>query len=56
MIQAIGYRLEELLENKEKDPSASSSDENKKRQLRLEDEEEDFLDEGILSTQSYLSL
>lgn len=45
-MQAIGYRLEELLEKEVKDQSCTV-DENKKRQLRLEDEEEDFLDEGI---------
>ncbi|KAG8197196.1 hypothetical protein JTE90_011351 [Oedothorax gibbosus] len=46
--EAIGYRLEELLDKKEKEHE-SSSDENKKRQLRIEDEEEDFLDEACVN-------
>ncbi|XP_055936881.1 protein unc-80 homolog isoform X2 [Argiope bruennichi] len=47
--EAIGYRLEELLEKEEKEQGISSSDENKKRQLRIEDEEEDFLDEACVN-------
>ncbi|GIY67759.1 hypothetical protein CDAR_36052 [Caerostris darwini] len=47
--EAIGYRLEELLEKEEKEQGISSSDENKKRQLRIQDEEEDFLDEACVN-------
>ncbi|XP_054724860.1 protein unc-80 homolog [Uloborus diversus] len=45
--EAIGYRLEELLIKE--DQTLSSVEENKKRQLRLEDEEEDFLDEACVN-------
>lgn len=47
--QAIGTRLEELLlEDKQNADQviATMSDENKQRDLIIEDEEEDFLDEG----------
>lgn len=47
--QAIGTRLEELLlEDKQNVDQmiAMVSDENKQRDLIIEDEEEDFLDEG----------
>ncbi|XP_042902932.1 protein unc-80 homolog [Parasteatoda tepidariorum] len=47
--EAIGYRLEELLEKNDKEQGLSTNDENKKRQLRLEDEEEDFLDEACVN-------
>ena len=50
--QAIGTRLEELLlEDKQNVDQviATVSDENKQRDLIIEDEEEDFLDEGDFS-------
>lgn len=48
--QAIGARLEELmLEDKQNVDQmiAMVSDESKQRDLIIEDEEEDFLDEGL---------
>lgn len=47
--QAIGNRLNELLAEESSDKCSvihQIKDDSKKRELRLEDEEEDFLDEG----------
>ena len=49
MLQAIGNRLHELLSEENTDKFSvihQVRDDSKKRELRLEDEEEDFLDEG----------
>lgn len=48
--EALGARLEEMInEDKLLEPSITSmvSDEAKQKELMLQDEEEDFLDEGI---------
>ena len=49
VLQAIGNRLHELLSEENSDKFSvihQVRDDSKKRELRLEDEEEDFLDEG----------
>ena len=49
VLQAIGNRLHELLSEENSDKFNvihQVRDDSKKRELRLEDEEEDFLDEG----------
>ncbi|KAM7300742.1 protein unc-80 homolog [Ixodes scapularis] len=49
--EAIGARLEEMLQSEVLDPlelAALAADEQKRRQCRMEDEEEDFLDEASI--------
>ncbi|XP_050045385.1 protein unc-80 homolog [Dermacentor andersoni] len=50
--EAIGARLEEMLQGETHDPleiAAIAADEQKRRQCRMEDEEEDFLDEASIN-------
>lgn len=50
--EAIGARLEEMLQSETHDPleiAAIAADEQKRRQCRMEDEEEDFLDEASIN-------
>lgn len=49
LFQMLGARMEELMEAEQQSQSAVSmvTDEFKQRQLLMEDEEEDFLDEGM---------
>ncbi len=46
----LGARIEELLNEEQADGAvvAMVTDEGKQRQLAVDDEEEDFLDEGII--------
>ena len=46
LFQMLGTRLEELLEQESQNVSSLVTDEARQRQLVLEDEEEDFMDEG----------